>query len=97
MKNLILFVSFILVAAISALFFAQNDFMAEIKFFGNNMQWQMNWILIAALVIGFILGVSALAGSLLTTKVKLANANRRLALHVKEVENLRALPIKNDY
>lgn len=97
MKNLILIIFFILVAAVSALFFAQNDFMAEIRFFGNNIQWQMNWILISTLLIGFTLGIVSLAGSLFTTKIKLATAKRRLALHSKEIENLRALPIKDDY
>jgi uncharacterized membrane protein YciS (DUF1049 family) len=97
LKNFILIVSFMLVLTLSSLFFAQNDFMAEIKFFGESIQWQMNWILISTLTIGFLLGVISLAGSLFTAKVKLANANRRLALHSKEIENLRALPIKNDY
>lgn len=88
---------FILIAVVSALFFAQNDAMVEIKYFGGILKWQMNWVLVSVLLLGFILGVMSLFTSLLSTKLKLANVNRRLALHEKEIKNLRALPIKDEY
>ena len=97
LKNFLLILLFILVSAVSALFFAQNDSIVEIKYFGGAIQWQMNWVLVSVLVIGFILGAFSVLVSLLRTKIKLANANRRLVMHAKEIKNLRALPIKDAY
>ncbi len=97
MKNTLLILLVVIVVTISALFFAQNDAMVEIKYFGGSVEWQMNWVLIFVLVLGFVLGVVSILGNWLTTKVKLANANRRLAVHQKEIKNLRALPIKDEY
>jgi len=82
---------------VSALFFAQNDSVVEIKYFAGSFQWQMNWVLVSILVLGFLLGVLSTLTSLISTKVKLANANRKLALNEKEINNLRALPIKDNY
>jgi len=97
LKNLVIILLFIAVVIVSALFFAQNDALVEIKYFGGSIQWQMNWILVSVFILGALVGVSSLFTSLITTKVKLANANRNLLLKEKEVSNLRALPIKNDY
>ncbi len=97
MKNLFLVIVFVIVLTASALFFAQNDKLIEVHFFGLIVSWQMNWVLITFMVIGFSFGIVAVIGSLLTAKVKLANANRRLAMHQKEINNLRALPIKDEY
>ncbi len=97
MKNVVLIILFILVSIVSALFFAQNDALVEIKYWGGTIQWQMNWVLVSVLFIGFLLGAFSLLASLLNTKLKLANVNRRLAMHEKEIKNLRALPIKDDY
>jgi putative membrane protein len=97
LKNILLILLVVIVITISALFFAQNDGMVEIKYFGGSVEWQMNWVLISALALGFVLGLASILGSWLTTKIKLANGNRRLAVHRKEIKNLRALPIKDEY
>lgn len=97
MRKLILIIILIVAAVVSALFFAQNDGPIEIKYFGGSVEWQMNWALISIFVIGLIVGVSSMLTSLLATKLKLANANRKLANHEKEISNLRSLPIKDDY
>jgi hypothetical protein len=44
-----------------------------------------------------LLGIGLLITSLVTTKLKLANTKRQLLNREKEIQNLRALPIKNDY
>ena len=82
---------------VSALFFAQNDSVVEIKYFAGSFQWQMNWVLVSILVSGFLLGVLSILTSLISTKIKLANANRKIALKDKEISNLRALPINDKY
>lgn len=96
MKNILLILLLVIVAAVSALFFAQNDAVVQIKYFAGTIDWQMNWVLISTLLLGVVLGVATMSVSLFSTKIKLANANRRLALHQKEITNLRALPIKDE-
>ncbi len=97
MKNFLIILLFVLVAIVSALFFAQNDAMVEIKYFSGSMTLQMNWVLVTAFLAGVILGVGLLTTSLLAAKLKLSSAQRKLTNLEKEVANLRALPIKNDY
>ncbi len=96
MKNIILILLLMIVAAISALFFAQNDTMVQIKYFAGMIDWQLNWILISTLLFGVTIGVASMSVSLFGTKIKLANANRRLTLQHKEIKNLRSLPIKDE-
>ena len=97
MRNFLLVIVFIIVLVVSALFFAQNDSIVEINYFVGSFQWPMNWVLITMLVIGFLLGVFSIMTSLVSTKIKLANANRKLANSEKEIKNLRSLPIKDNY
>ena len=87
----------VIVIAISALFFAQNDATVEIKYFAGTSSWPLHWVLLVALLAGMVIGFSSLFTSLLTTKVKLANVKRKLALQQKEISNLRSLPIKDEY
>jgi uncharacterized integral membrane protein len=97
LKNLILFVVVIFVIAASALIFAQNDSPVQLKFFGATINWPMNWVLISVFVTGLLIGVFSILGGLLAAKLKLAQANRRLSARDKEICNLRALPIKDEY
>ncbi len=82
---------------LSALFFAQNDALVEIHYFSGATMLQMNWVLVSVFILGFLLGAGLLITSLLTTKLKLASVKRQLISREKEIKNLRALPIKNDY
>ncbi|MDQ7051157.1 MAG: LapA family protein [Enterobacterales bacterium] len=97
MKNIILIILFVIVSSVSALFFAQNDQLVEIKYFAGSLHWQMNWVLVFMLMFGFIIGLVSMFTSLLATKMRLANSNRKLTLLEKEVSNLRALPITDEY
>jgi len=97
LKSVLLILLVVVVSAISALFFAQNDALIEIKYFGGSINWQLNWVLITIFILGFAVGFGSIFGNLLTAKIKLANANRRLKLREKEIQNLRALPIKDEY
>lgn len=97
MKTILLIILLVIVTAISALFFAQNDALVEIKYFGGTISWQMNWVIITIFLLGVAVGVGTIVVNLFTTKIKLVNANRRLKLQEKEIQNLRALPIKDEY
>ena len=81
----------------SALFFAQNDSLVKINYFAGELDWQLNWVMVFCLLIGFILGVISILGSLLKTKLHLKLAKNKLERHSKEINSLRALPIKDEY
>jgi len=57
----------------------------------------MNWVMITIFMLGVVVGAGSLVVNLFSTKIKLVNANRRLKLQEKEIQNLRALPIKDEY
>jgi uncharacterized membrane protein YciS (DUF1049 family) len=97
MKNILLFVLIVVVASVSALFFAQNDSLVEIRYFGGVISWQMNWVLVSFLCFGFLFGALSFSFSLFATKVKLAGVRRKLVQCEKELANLRTLPIKGKY
>ncbi len=97
MKNFILFLLVLVIASVSALFFAQNDSLVEIRYFGGVISWQMNWVLVAFLCFGFLFGAFSFSASLFTTKMKLAHAKRKLADCERELANLRTLPVTDKY
>ncbi|MBV1911176.1 MAG: LapA family protein [Kangiellaceae bacterium] len=97
LKKLLITILFILVLVISALFFAQNDASVEINYFGGNINLPLNWVLVSVFIGGLLTGFGFLFSNLISTKIRLANARRSLAIKEKEVSNLRSLPIKNDY
>lgn len=82
---------------VSALFFAQNDGLVEINYFSGMLNWQLNWVMLACLLVGFFLGVLSIVGSLLQTKLQLRQSRSRLKKLEQEINNLRALPIKENY
>lgn len=94
---MLLIILFLVVLVLSALFFAQNDALVEIQYFSGAKMLQLDWVLVSVFVLGFSLGAGLLVTSLFTTKLKLANAKRQLNSREKEIKNLRALPIKNDF
>ena len=81
----------------SALFFAQNDGLVVINYFAGQLNWQLNWVMVLCLLIGFGLGVASLLGSLMATKFKLRQLKSQSDRHQQEIKSLRSLPIKDDY
>ncbi|MCW8878078.1 MAG: LapA family protein [Kangiellaceae bacterium] len=97
MRNFIITILFLLLFVTSALFFAQNDSLVAINYFAGKTEWQLNWVMVLCLVAGFLLGVASLFGSLMATKIKLKQAQNKLDKHQKELNSLRALPVKGEY
>ena len=81
----------------SALFFAQNDGMVPINYFSGQVEWQLNWVMVFCLVTGFCIGVASTLGSLFKTKYLLRQSRAKADRQEKELNSLRALPIKDEY
>ncbi len=93
MKNFVFILILILVAVASALFFSQNDGIVPINYFGSTVKLQMNWILIAMIILGFCLGALSTMISLISMRLKLASANKNIKKLKKEVATPRATAI----
>ncbi|TQV84503.1 lipopolysaccharide assembly protein LapA domain-containing protein [Aliikangiella coralliicola] len=97
MRNFITIILSLLLFVVSALFFAQNDSLVMINYFSGQLEWQLNWVMVLCLLVGFALGVASVIGNLFKTKFQLRQAKNKLEGCQKEVNNLRALPIKDEY
>lgn len=97
LKNFITIILFLIFFIISALFFSQNDSIVSLNYFTGKLDWQLNWVMVLCVLVGFLLGLSSTLGSLMRAKVSLRQANRKLSSHEKEIKSLRALPIKDEY
>ena len=97
LRNFITIILSLILFIVSALFFAQNDSSVMINYFVGTLDWQLNWVMVLCLLVGFLLGVVSILGSLLKTKVQLKLAKNKLERHSKEINSLRALPIKDEY
>ena len=97
MKNFIIIIICLILFVVSALFFAQNDSLVSVNYFSGQLDWQLNWVMVLCLLIGFLFGILSILGNLLKTKVQLKVARKKLESHSKEINSLRALPIKDEY
>lgn len=91
MKNLVYVTLLIAVTIVSALFFAQNDELIKINYFGKSFDLQLNWILILMLIIGFVLGILSTLSSLIAARLQLASANKRMRKLERALEDKQAL------
>lgn len=97
MKKFLTIVVSLLLFVVSALFFAQNDSQVVVNYFSGQLDWQLNWVMVASLLVGFGLGVSSVVGSLMKAKFQLRQAKSKLEKHQKEINSLRSLPVKDEY
>ncbi|PWK50857.1 LapA family protein [Pleionea mediterranea] len=97
MRGIIYFILFILVCTLSILFFAQNDQDVVLSYFIGQLDTPLAFIIVGSLLVGYFIGVISLTGRLFKLRVKLKQAQHKLGQKTKEVENLRSLPIKDDY
>ena len=97
MRLVIYFLLFLLFLVISVLFFAQNSQAVTISFFVGQHAIPLAYIIVASIVIGFLLGIFSLTLPLLKRKVQLKSIERQLQQRKQEIENLRTMPVRDDY
>jgi len=97
LKNFIIVILLVLFFVVSALFFAQNDSLVKLDYFGGDFQWQLNWVMILCLSVGFFLGFFSLVLNVMKLKLQLRQMKKKLINYQKEIKSLRELPIKDKY
>ncbi len=97
MRGIIGFLFFLAVCTLAILFFAQNDQNVTLSFFVGQMELSLAFIMVGFLVMGYLLGIVSVSPSMLKRKLQIKSLERKLEQKSKEVDNLRALPIRDDY
>lgn len=97
MRVLIYFLIFLLICTLSILFFAQNDQAVTLSYFVGQSDIPLAFIIVGSLVLGYLIGVISLSATILKLRMQVRQSRNRLEQKSKEVENLRALPIREDF
>jgi len=87
----------IVVCAVSLLFFAQNNQDVVLSYFIGESNIPLSFIILASLIIGIAIGLLVLSSSLVKHKFRARQFEKRLEQKKQELENLRALPLRDDY
>jgi len=96
MKKLIYIPLFIVLVLFGYIFHTQNAQTVDINLPGFDWHGSLSILLIAAVLIGLVLGSLLMSISSLKAKTQARGYRKKLEKVEKEVENLRALPIKNE-
>ncbi|MEE4244504.1 MAG: LapA family protein [Kangiellaceae bacterium] len=97
MRGIIYFLLFLLLCAVSILFFAQNDQPVTLSYFVGQSDVPLAYIIVAAVIIGYLVGLLSFAAGMLKQTVQLKSYKRQLISKSKELENLRSMPVRDDF
>jgi putative membrane protein len=96
-RVIIFFLIFLLICTLSILFFAQNDQAVTLSYFVGQSDIPLAFIIVGSLLLGYLIGVISLSASVFKLRMQLRQSRNQLAQKTEEVENLRALPIREDF
>lgn len=74
-----------------------NSATVAINYYFGSSEIPLAVALVAALVVGALLGVTASLGLILRQRTRISALSRTIAVTEKEVSNLRSLPIKGEH
>jgi len=97
LKKALIVILSLVIFVLSALFFAQNDDLVSVNYFLGKLDWQLNWVMLACLFVGFLIGIFSILSNLIKIKIELKLTKNKLEQSKKELNNLRSLPIKDEY
>ncbi len=79
---------------IGAAFAVQNGDSVTLNYYFGNLDLPLSLLLIATLILGALAGMLSATGSILRLKRENAELRRKSKVVSEEVENLRAIPLK---
>ncbi|WP_444994176.1 lipopolysaccharide assembly protein LapA domain-containing protein [Aliikangiella sp. IMCC44359] len=97
MRNFLTILLAVIIVIISALFFSQNDSLVKINYFIGQIEWQLDRVMMMSLLVGVVVGILSVIGSLFKAKFQLRQAKSKILKQEKELNSLRALPVKDEY
>ncbi|NVJ51222.1 MAG: LapA family protein [Gammaproteobacteria bacterium] len=97
MRSLLMIILMVVVCAFSLLFFAQNNQAVLLSYFIGESEIPLSFIMLASLLLGVLLGLIVMSSSLFKYKFQARQFERKLKQKKQELENLRSLPLRDDY
>lgn len=97
MKRIFYIIAIILTLVIGAVFSARNAGMVKMDFIITVVETNLSLAIIIALILGACLGVLASLVWLISAKRELQRFRRKADISQKELNNLRAIPIRDEH
>jgi len=97
MKRIIYFFLFLLLVIVGIAFAVLNAELVDLNYYFGTKQIALSLILVVAMMIGAVLGVIASTGLFVRRRRDTIKLKKAVALAEKEVNNLRAIPIRDEH
>ena len=85
-----------LVTVLAVTFTLLNSQPVKLDFYIGHFETDLVIVIIVCLVLGSVLGITAVLGKLISFKQELLRKDKKIKVTEKEVENLRSLPLKDE-
>jgi putative membrane protein len=97
MKRIINLVLILVVTLVTVTFTLLNSQPVKINYYFGTYEIDLLVVIVMALVIGAVLGITAALGKLFSLKQEMSRKDKKIKVTEKELENLRSLPLKDDH
>lgn len=94
--RVVYFTFFILLAAMLVVFALLNAGSVDIHYFLGKRTMPLSLLLLAAMMLGFFIGILGTLRSMLHARTKAYRLKKKVHVLQKELDNLRAMPVKDD-
>lgn len=97
MKRLLYIIAVVITLVIGAVFSARNAGLVQLDFIITVIDTNLSLAIIVALILGACLGILASLAWLISAKREMQRLKKQAKLSQKELNNLRAIPIRDDH
>ena len=97
MKRIVNLVLILIVTLVTVTFTLLNSQPVKINYYFGSYEIDLLVVIVMALVIGALLGITAALGKLVGLKQEILRKDKKIKITEKELENLRSLPLKDDH
>ena len=94
-RRIVYFLLFVIVLFGGLLFFLKNDQVTTFNYITGSIDLPLSLLLLASLFLGVVLGILASLPLLVHLKREKSRLENRVKMAVREVNNLRVLPVKD--
>jgi putative membrane protein len=97
MKRIVNLVLILIVTLVTVTFTLLNSQPVRINYYFGSYEIDLLIVILVALVLGALLGITAALGKLFSLRQELSRKDKKIRITEKELENLRSLPLKEDH
>lgn len=97
MYRFLLFILAVLVCLAGLSFHLRNEQLVHLDFYLGSLEYHFSVFILVSIIAGALLGILAMVPKYLSLKRQNMKLSKQLQLQNKEVNNLRAIPIKDSH